>query len=176
MLNNSRHEAFAHALARGMAVEAAFVEAGYARNSGNASRLNGKESIVARVVELKQLAQDMRNLSNHRVVLTEEWVIEQLIGVVIDAKARDKLDSAGANKALHLLGLQLGMFVERKETGKPGEFDDLTIAAKRERLLRIAREYGFGFISEDGRHRFGDATSRPATPLSAQLLTGVGHE
>jgi len=69
------------------------------------------------------------------------------------------------------------MFVGRKETGKPGEFDDLTIEGKRERLFGIARQFGIGFISEDGRHRFGDATaSKPATPLSAQLPTGVGHE
>jgi hypothetical protein len=75
-------------------------------------------------------------------------VIEQLIGVVIDAKARETPDSAGANKALHLLGLELGMYVERKEVGKPGEFDGLTIADKRERLLAIASQLGLRHVSE----------------------------
>jgi hypothetical protein len=70
--------------------------------------------------------------------------VKQLIGVVIDAKAQDKPDSAGANKALHLLGLQLGMFVERKEAGKPSEFDGLTITSKRE--LAIAKQLGLGRI------------------------------
>jgi hypothetical protein len=99
---------------------------------------------VARVGELKALVQNMRNLSTHRVVLTEAWVVQQLIGVVIDAKARDRPDSAGINKALHLLGLHLGMFVERKETGHAGEFDGLTVAAKRERLASIMAQIGDG--------------------------------
>jgi phage terminase small subunit len=144
MLKNARHEAFAHAIARGQSIDAAYVGAGYSRNSGNASRLNDNERIVARVVELKALVQNMRNLSNHRIVLNEAWVIEQLIGVVIDAKAKDPADSAGANKALNLLGLHLGMFVERKETGKPGEFDGLTIESKRQRVLSIMRQIGDG--------------------------------
>jgi phage terminase small subunit len=115
MLSNSRHEAFAHAIARGQSIDAAYVDAGYLRNSGNASRLNGKESVIARVVELKALVQNMRNLSTHRVVLTEAWVIQQLIGVVIDAKARDRPDSAG-----------------------------ITVAAKRERLASIMAQIGDG--------------------------------
>jgi hypothetical protein len=39
------------------------------------------------------------------------------------------------------------MFVERKEVGKPGEFDGLTIASKRERVLGIARQLGLDRIS-----------------------------
>jgi hypothetical protein len=148
ILTNSRHEAFAHGLAAGKTIEAAYSEAGYSPNSGNASRLNGNERVITRVGQLKALIQNMRNLSTHRVVLTKEWVIEQLIGVVIDAKVQSKPDSAGANKALHLLGLELGMFVEREETGKPGEFDGLTIAGKRERLLAIAQQLGLRHVSE----------------------------
>src|SRR4051812_3184218 len=103
ILNNSRHEAFAHGVAAGRSIEVAYGEAGYSPNSGNASRLNGNDSVKGRVGELKALIQNMRNLSSQRVVLTAEWVTEQLIGVVIDAKAQNKPDLAGANKALHLL-------------------------------------------------------------------------
>jgi phage terminase small subunit len=142
MLKNARHEAFAQAVARGLPASRAYVEAGYKANDGNACRLTRNERIVARVADLKAVIQNMRSLSNHRVVLNAEWVIEQLIAVVIDAKARDRPDSAGANKALHLLGLHLGMFVEHKETGKPGEFDGLTVAAKRERLVSIMAQIG----------------------------------
>jgi hypothetical protein len=113
------------------------------------------------VGELKALVQNMRNLSTHRVVLTEEWVTEQLIGVVIAAKAQDKPDSAGANKALHLLGLRLGMFVERKETGKPGEFDGLTIAAKRERIMNITSQLALCHVSEDARVALGATLTVP---------------
>jgi hypothetical protein len=79
-----------------------------------------------------------------------------LIGVVIDARSQEKPDSAGANKALHLLGLELGMFVERKETGKPGEFDELSIDGKRERIMRIASQLGLCHAGEDGQRRFGN--------------------
>jgi hypothetical protein len=65
-----------------------------------------------------------------------------------------KPDLAGANKALHLLGLELGMFVERKETGKPGEFDGLSIASKRERIMGIAKELGLDRISANERIAF----------------------
>jgi hypothetical protein len=53
----------------------------------------------------------------------------------------------------------MGMYVERKEIGQPGAFDGLTIASKRERLLGIARQFGLGHISEDGRHRFGEGVT-----------------
>src|SRR5438067_9859658 len=102
MLSNRRHEAFAHGLAAGKFKDAAYVEAGYSRNSSNAARLSGDERIIARVGELKQLVADMKIRSTSGVVLTQAWVIEQLIGVVVDAKAQPKLDTAGANKALHL--------------------------------------------------------------------------
>jgi len=160
MLANARHEAFAHGLARGEPVGMAHTNAGYSPNAGNASRMNRDERIKTRVAELKALIEDFRLRSLQNVVLSREWVIEQLIGVVIQAKA--EADFAGANKALHLLGLHLGMFVERKETGKPGDFDGLTIADKRERLLGIATQLGLGFTSEEGRRRFGAHVGLPS--------------
>jgi phage terminase small subunit len=160
ILTNTRHEAFAHGIAAGRTIDAAFREAGYRPNAGNASRLNRKDTIVARVGELKQLIQNLRKLSSHRTVLTAAWITEQLIGVVIDARSQEKPDSAGANKALHLLGLEMGMYVERKEVGKPGEFDGLTIASKRERILFIAKELGLvRLYSEDGQRLLGAGAS-----------------
>jgi hypothetical protein len=73
---------------------------------------------------------------------------------VIRCKSYERIDSAGANKALHLLGLSLGMFVERKETGKPGEFDGLSIASKRERIMDIARELGLDRVGGHERLAF----------------------
>ena len=46
------------------------------------------------------------------------------------------------------------MFVERKETGKPGEFDGLTIAGKRERIMDIAKELGLDRIRASERIAF----------------------
>ncbi|GAC1421092.1 MAG: hypothetical protein NVSMB6_22740 [Burkholderiaceae bacterium] len=152
-MSSSRQEAFCHGIARGLSASVAYAEAGYSPNDGNASRLTGNEKVRFRVAELKALVQRMANLSSHKIVLTKAWVIEQLIGVVLDARSLDRPDFAGANKALNLLGLELGMYVERKEVGKPGEFDGLTIADKRDRILSITREMGLAPVSEDGRFR-----------------------
>jgi len=160
MLANARHEAFAHGIARGLPARTAFVEAGYKAHDSNASRLSANDKVVRRVGELKQLVQKMRNLSAHKVVLTEAWVLEQLVGVVLDARAQDRPDSAGANKALNLIGLHLGMFVERAEIGKPGEFAGLTIADKRERILAIARQLGLvNLYSDEGQRLLGAGAS-----------------
>jgi hypothetical protein len=146
-LANQRHEIFAHGLARGLTGREAFLEAGYRKNDGNTSRLANNEKVVRRVNELKELVARMRNLSTHKIVLTEQWVIEQLIGVCLDARSLDRPDGASANKALHLLGLQMGMFIEKKEYGHAGEFDGLTIAAKRERIMDLAKQLGLGAVS-----------------------------
>jgi phage terminase small subunit len=151
MLDNARHEAFAHAMARGATAHDAYIEAGYNPNRHNAHRLRTKESVVNRVGELKALVQKMQKCSSLKVVLDRDWLVQQLIEIVFIAKSQDKPDLAGANKALHLLGLQLGMFVERKETGTPGEFDGLTVANKRERVLEIARQLGLDRISANER-------------------------
>jgi len=52
MLKNIKHEKFAQAVARGQPAEAAYKEAGYKPNRHNASRLNAKDHIIARVAEL----------------------------------------------------------------------------------------------------------------------------
>jgi phage terminase small subunit len=170
MLKNSRQEAFAHGLARDQTCRVAYIEAGYKDNYKNANRLKLHDGVKARVVELKNLVQNMRAQVSHDIVLTKAWVIEQLIGVVLDARAQEKPDSAGANKALNLLGLELGMYVERKEVGKPGEFDGLTIADKRERLLGMAADLGLWHTGHDGRRRFGNYL---AMPEPVQQPTGV---
>jgi phage terminase small subunit len=165
ILSNTRHEAFAHGLARGKMVDVAYVEAGYSANRGNGSRLNRNVGVIKRVIELKAFTDRMRERTINADVLTDAWVIEQLIDNVFVAKAQEKPDLAGANKALHLLGLELGMFVERKETGKPGAFDGLTIAGKRARIVGIARELGLDRIS---------ATERPCL-LWPGRRCGRGH-
>src|SRR3977135_1164097 len=104
MLLNSRHEAFAHGLARGKTCRVAYVEAGYKDNYKNANRLKLHEDVIARVAELKRLVENMRSVTTHKIMLTREWVLEELIGNVFLAKAQEKPDLAGANKALHLLG------------------------------------------------------------------------
>lgn len=107
VLENQRHELFAQGLAQGKSASEAYEAAGYSHNDGNAVRLKGNEKVQARVAELQERAAVS-------VSLTREWVLEQLIDTVNKAKGTE--DYAPANKALELLGKELGMFVDRSES------------------------------------------------------------
>lgn len=147
LLANNRHELFAQALFKGSSNIQAYKDAGFIRNDANASRLAKNDKVVARLTEL-------HSRSVQSINLTKEWVMEQLMGIVVTCRSYEKIDSAGANKALNLIGLELGMFVERKEVGKPGEFDGLTISSKRERMFELAKQLGLDRISAKERLEF----------------------
>lgn len=51
-LDNAKWELFAQGLAKGISASEAYVQAGYKKNDGNASRLKGNEKVEARVAEL----------------------------------------------------------------------------------------------------------------------------
>lgn len=106
VLENQRHEAFAQALAKGKTVDSAYQEAGFKPNRSNASRLNANDSIRERVAELQEMASE-------RVVLDREWILARLIE---NAKDHQKSNPSASNKALELLGKEVGMFIERQVT------------------------------------------------------------
>lgn len=150
MLSNARHERFAQALAAGKSADEAYQEAGYAPNRGNAATLKANQSIQARVAELLSRVTE-------GVVLTKQWVLERLIANANRAmQAEARLDENGAptgeyhyqgnvaNRALELLGKELGMFVERKEVGQPGDFDKLNADELREYIRRESEALGVG--------------------------------
>ncbi len=97
-----------------------------------------------------------------RMALTKEWVLSELMAQVerctgrraVKKTVRDKatgierevetliIDAPAANRALELLGNQLGMFIKRQEIGQPGEFE-LSADELRQRLIERARELGY---------------------------------
>jgi phage terminase small subunit len=103
VLDNARHEAFAQHLAKGMPASEAYAKAGYAESRSSASRLLTNANIAARVAELKTMTAE-------RVVVDREWVLAKLIE---NASQADNLNAS--NKALELVGKELGMFVDRSE-------------------------------------------------------------
>lgn len=123
---------------QGKSADAAYQEAGFKPNRGNATTLKAKQSIQARVAELTHRAEA-------NVVVTREWVLEQLIDNARLAKAAG--DFGPANKAVELLGKEIGMFIERKEVGKPGEFDSMSLEEKRERAASLTRQLGLDRIN-----------------------------
>lgn len=128
ILDNPRHERFAQALAAGKSAYDAYADAGFRPKRQNASRLMTNDAIQARVAELLSRATE-------GVVLTRQWVLERLIQNVNRAlQAEQVMDRGGmpageyryegsiANRALELLGKELGMFVDRAElTGRGGD-------------------------------------------------------
>jgi len=67
-------------------------------------------------------------------------------------------DVAVANGALELIADETGMFITRTETGKPGEFDNVT-------PRRGRREAGGGFIARDMTRKAPLALLRKEGPL-----------
>lgn len=70
-LQNARHELFAQALAKGKTADEAYAAAGFQPDRGNASRLTSKDSVRARVDEIKSKAAA-------RVVVTVESLAHEL--------------------------------------------------------------------------------------------------
>lgn len=111
VLKNPRHEAFAQALAKGRSLDAAYVEAGYAENNGNACRLNGNEKVRRRVEELQSKKAE-------RVVYDRAKVLSRL--EENDQTAREIGNLFASNRSLELIGKELGMFKEQREISGPG--------------------------------------------------------
>lgn len=96
-----------------------------------ASRLLSEGNVRARLTELQGKVAE-------RAIVSKEWVISRLVENVERAMQAEavkdadgsptgeyKYEGSVANRALELLGKELKMFVDRKEVGKPGEFDNM---------------------------------------------------
>lgn len=129
-LTNPKHELFAQELAKGRTAEEAHGIAGYKASRSGASQLKQNLNISNRVGELLSERESVHAQATAQAIkstaLTKEWVIETLmenVAKAMQAKAmtNDEGDPIGefqyqgsvANKALELLGKEMGMFVDR---------------------------------------------------------------
>lgn len=155
-LPNYRQELFARGLANGMTAAAAYKNAGYSDNDATApagaSRLGQNPAIQARVAEI--MADQARSL-----MIDKNYVLGKLIDniercmvptkkVVHQDGTEETLtyNPAAANKAIELLGKELGMFIDKKEVGAPGEFSAIDNAGDLREL--IARRLGMAERSD----------------------------
>jgi hypothetical protein len=141
-LKNAKHEQFAQFVSNGDSATNAYVLAGYAEKGAeqNSSRLIRNDDVLGRIQYLRDQKAQAHQAAVIKAVeasgLTKEWVIEQLMENVAIAKAAEpvrdeegnpigeyKTNIAAANKALELLGKEVGMFIDRKEVGQPGDFE-----------------------------------------------------
>jgi phage terminase small subunit len=122
------------------------------------SRLLTNPQISARLIELREGVAAITKVSR-------AWVVEKLVTVVerspqteavMDRNGNEtgeyRYDSAGANRALQLLGTEIGMFVERKEI-RTNPFDALTYEQVKvfdEILTAVAEEEERRRVRQDG--------------------------
>jgi hypothetical protein len=126
-----KQELFAQALAHHGHQTRAAIEAGYSTKGASVagSRLAAKPKVKQRIMELQR---DNREKVQRAVVADKAWVLNMLVANAEDAlKAKDR---PAANRALELVGKELGMFVERKMDLK-SPLDGLTA----DELLAIVR-------------------------------------
>lgn len=164
-LTNPKHELFAQELAKGKTAEEAHGLAGYKASRSGASQLKQNLNISNRVAELLQEREAIHGQATADAIkstaLTKEWIIETLKENVARAmqakpvKTDDEGEAIGeyqyqgnvANRALELLGKELGMFVDRKEVGRPGDFESMNADQLREYIRRETAELGLGAAS-----------------------------
>jgi phage terminase small subunit len=126
-LTNGNYEHFAHLVAKGSSPAKAYVLCGYSKNgalqSGN--RLLRKPDVAARVEELKRAVSERQV---EKIAVERAWVVAVLVENVQRAMqvepVRDREGNTNgqytyqgsvANKALELLGKELGMFQTKQE-------------------------------------------------------------
>src|SRR5690348_724995 len=124
-LTNHRHEAFAQALARGTSAAAAYVEAGYKANAGNACTLKSQQSISKRVTELQEEQLAIHKQATAEAAANAKVTIESLIAEAEAARVKAMSEKGGAAAAVTALTAKAklaGMWrekVDQHNTGNP---------------------------------------------------------
>src|SRR5262249_9663774 len=131
-LKNPTHEKFAQAIASGKFPDAAAAYRSVRAVSNAVSRvkacnlmknpavrdrideITGREALKEERVA-KMAAEKVAERLAEKVVVSREFVIEQLTDNLKLAKSGEKLDLSAANRAAELLGKEIGMFVDRSE-------------------------------------------------------------
>lgn len=176
-LANAKHEAMIQFYAAGgLGQTDAYVRAGFRKDSGNAARAFERPECVLRLAWLqKQMSDKIVDVVVESAVQVKEsraWVIEQLIlnarismgqqpitvksvgksGATIKAE-RTERDAQAANRALHLLGLELGMFKTEVPAPPPEDIDQARNAAD-PKIAEQLRRYASGkprLIASEGK-------------------------
>jgi hypothetical protein len=116
VLSNPKHERFAQELAKGKTQAEAYEIAGYVASEPNASRLTSNDKVKARVAEIMERGA-------LRAEVTIASITERLIRISDAGEAlKDASGLSVARQAAMDAAKLHGLIVDKKETGKPGEF------------------------------------------------------
>ncbi len=119
VLPNMRHEMFAQNIAAGQNASEAYAVAGFHASPANmrinAHRLARQPKVAARIVELRERK---AVVIEQTTGITRAYVVERLklnLDMALAAAVHNPSAGNVANRALELLGRELGMFVDRKK-------------------------------------------------------------
>jgi len=160
VLTNKKQERFAIELAKRTPQGQAYELAGYKRNDAHASRLAKNGKVLARVAELQER---VTAKVVEKTAISRIWVLDMLRENLERALTHKAvLDGEGnpigeytyngnvANRALELIGKELGMFIDRKEfKHSVGEFDKMSDAELVRALAQEAQQLLIEHHSED---------------------------
>jgi phage terminase small subunit len=124
-LKNIRQEEFCHAIAEGKNQTEAYIIAGYKKRGAkqSAHRLLTNADLQARIAEIKAnielIAAEKERKTEAKVGITKAWVIEELRKVHEKAQQQEPPKGSDSNKALELIGKELGMFRDRVSLENP---------------------------------------------------------
>ena len=134
-------------LAKGKSAAEAYVLAGYKANDGNCIRLKGNERVLSRVKELVE-----RTAAN--AAARAEVTAESLLNELEEArKLAAEINQPSAAVAATLGKAKVaGLIVERKEVGRPGDFEGMKPDELRDYIAREAAALGIGMsdVEEEG--------------------------
>jgi hypothetical protein len=126
ILKNPRHEAFAQALARGMSATAAYVDAGYKANPGNACALKSQQHISKRVAELQEEQAALHQQATVAAVAKAQVTIEGLIADAEAARMKAMAEKGGASAAVSAITTKAklaGLWREKVDQHTTGQFE-----------------------------------------------------
>jgi predicted Fe-S protein YdhL (DUF1289 family) len=113
-LSNARHERFVQGLLEGKSAIAAYEDAGFRPDRGNATRLHASPQVQARLAELQSEVAGQTKL-------TVEGLLAELEQA--RAKATDLRQLSASVRAIEAKAKISGLLVQRMEIGGPGSFD-----------------------------------------------------
>lgn len=138
VLRNPRHELYAQNRVAGLSMAEAYTKAGFTSKNpkDGAANLERNPAIQQRMDQLLRGAAARAELSRKQILdrIFEDWELARKLGQV-----------PAALKAAELMGKEMHkMFVERKEVGGPGDFDNKTEEELRQIVEDGLKELGWG--------------------------------
>jgi len=142
VLRNPRHERFAQLVATGMSAAEAYVAAGYAEKAAYTCgpRLLKTSSVQARVRELQHT---IAKMSIDQAVIDRGFVLRELRDNALSTKQNQQWSAS--NRALELLGKELGMFQEPNQNWLDWDGDATKLSDEQlEKVIYLMEKMAYG--------------------------------